>query len=67
MANLTQVLYVQSQLDHMCALDIESRVSFVYLSGIICTIGSVSRSAETGEDDRDGNEYRPIEQPVVVD
>lgn len=42
----TQALYAQSQLDHMCALDIESRASFVRLSGIICTIGPVSRSVD---------------------
>ncbi|XP_072758935.1 pyruvate kinase-like isoform X1 [Anoplolepis gracilipes] len=45
----TQALYAQSQLDHMCALDIDSRVSFVRLSGIICTIGPASRSVETLE------------------
>ncbi|XP_076172225.1 pyruvate kinase-like isoform X2 [Ptiloglossa arizonensis] len=45
----TQVLYAQSQLDHMCALDIESRASFVRLSGIICTIGPASNSVETLE------------------
>lgn len=45
----TQALYAQSQLDHMCALDISSRASFVRLSGIICTIGPVSRSVETLE------------------
>nr|XP_031834387.1 pyruvate kinase-like isoform X2 [Nomia melanderi] len=45
----TQALYAQSQLDHMCALDIESRASFVRLSGIICTIGPASRSVETLE------------------
>ncbi|KAG5347990.1 KPYK kinase, partial [Acromyrmex charruanus] len=39
-------LYSQSQLDYMCALDINSQVSFVRLSGIICTIGPVSRSVE---------------------
>lgn len=45
----TQALYAQSHLDHMCALDIESRASFVRLSGIICTIGPASRSVETLE------------------
>ncbi|KAG8265864.1 hypothetical protein J6590_084458 [Homalodisca vitripennis] len=30
-----------SQLDHMCALDITSRASFIRLSGIICTIGEL--------------------------
>jgi len=38
--------YAQSQLDHMCALDIESQVPFVRLSGIICTIGPASMSVE---------------------
>ncbi|XP_015590330.1 pyruvate kinase isoform X2 [Cephus cinctus] len=42
-------LNAQSHLEHMCALDIESRASFVRLSGIICTIGPVSRSVETLE------------------
>ncbi|XP_017893498.1 pyruvate kinase-like isoform X2 [Ceratina calcarata] len=42
----TQALYAQSQLDHLCALDIENHASFVRLSGIICTIGPVSRSVE---------------------
>ena len=45
----TQALYAQSQLDHMCALDIDSHASFVRLSGIICTIGPASRSVETLE------------------
>ncbi|XP_012176719.1 pyruvate kinase isoform X1 [Bombus terrestris] len=45
----TQVLYAQSHLDHMCALDIDSHASFVRLSGIICTIGPASRSVETLE------------------
>lgn len=39
----------QNHLDHMCALDINSPTSFVRLSGIICTIGPVSRSVETLE------------------
>ncbi|KAL6430245.1 hypothetical protein ACFW04_007758 [Cataglyphis niger] len=42
----TQALYAQNQLDHMCALDINSQVSFIRLSGIICTIGPASRSVE---------------------
>lgn len=45
----TKALYAQSQLEHMCALDIDSQVSFVRLSGIICTIGPASRSVETLE------------------
>ncbi|XP_032454928.1 pyruvate kinase isoform X2 [Nasonia vitripennis] len=36
----------QSHLDHMCALDIDSHTLFTRLSGIICTIGPVSRSVE---------------------
>ncbi|XP_015188978.1 PREDICTED: pyruvate kinase-like isoform X1 [Polistes dominula] len=44
-----KALYAQSQLDHLCALDIDSHASSVRLSGIICTIGPASRSVETLE------------------
>ncbi|KAJ8949946.1 hypothetical protein NQ314_008085 [Rhamnusium bicolor] len=36
-----------TQLDHICALDIQSRASYVRLSGIICTIGPASKEPET--------------------
>ncbi|XP_043274285.1 pyruvate kinase-like isoform X2 [Venturia canescens] len=42
----TGALNAQTQLDHMCALDVDSHASFVRLSGIICTIGPASRSVE---------------------
>lgn len=32
-----------SQLQHICALDVDSKASYVRLSGIICTIGPASR------------------------
>ncbi|XKL66447.1 hypothetical protein PGB90_009867 [Kerria lacca] len=38
-----------SHLDHMCALDIDSKTSFVRLSGIICTIGPASEPIPTLE------------------
>lgn len=34
-----QAADASTYLDHMCALDIDSRASYVRLSGIICTIG----------------------------
>ncbi|KAI4500805.1 hypothetical protein M0802_004016 [Mischocyttarus mexicanus] len=44
-----KALYAQSQLDHLCALNIDSHASSVRLSGIICTIGPASRPVETLE------------------
>ncbi|XP_043802395.1 pyruvate kinase-like isoform X1 [Apis laboriosa] len=41
---ISQALYAQTQLDHVCALDIDAPVGAVRLSGIICTIGPSSRS-----------------------
>lgn len=38
-----QAAETNTQLEHVCALDIHSRASFVRLSGIICTIGPASR------------------------
>lgn len=31
-----------SHLQHICALDVESKASYVRLSGVICTIGECS-------------------------
>lgn len=41
-----QAAFAATHLDHICALDIDSRAPFNRLSGIICTIGPVSRSPE---------------------
>jgi pyruvate kinase len=38
-----QALDKGTHLEHLCALDINSRASFIRLSGIICTIGPASR------------------------
>ncbi|XP_048478810.1 pyruvate kinase isoform X2 [Plutella xylostella] len=38
-----------THLQHICALDIDSKASYVRLSGIICTIGPVSRDVATLE------------------
>ncbi|XP_004931176.3 pyruvate kinase isoform X2 [Bombyx mori] len=38
------VANVGSQLQHMCGLDIDSKSSYIRLSGIICTIGPASRN-----------------------
>ncbi|XP_065217382.1 pyruvate kinase-like isoform X1 [Planococcus citri] len=51
MFSMTKAMAVYtSHLDHMCALDIDSKTSFVRLSGIICTIGPVSQAVEKLED-----------------
>ncbi|XP_076258055.1 pyruvate kinase-like isoform X2 [Rhynchophorus ferrugineus] len=44
-----QAAEANTHLEHMCALDIDSRASYVRLSGIICTIGPASRDPATLE------------------
>lgn len=39
-----QACDASTYLDHMCALDIDSRASYVRLSGIICTIGKYTQT-----------------------
>lgn len=39
-AEQATALGAATHMDHMCALDIDSRASYVRLSGIICTIGN---------------------------
>lgn len=41
-----QALDKATHLEHLCALDIHSKASFIRLSGIVCTIGPASRDPD---------------------